>query len=110
MASLPEEYRQKASEQRELSKQLVEDPKLLEKPKLLVAAIAGQVNATVLSSLADVMDYLRVTTGQDSRLQRLNDIVTRANALRTAAARGDWSELDKMTEGEEPANGGSVQP
>lgn len=107
--SLPDDYRAKAVEQRALANQLLEKPDLMQSPKLLVAAIAGQVNATVYDGLADMMDYLSASGQQDGRMNRLRVIMTRNDAIRKAAAKGqasgDWSLFDKLVAEEQSSNG-----
>lgn len=109
MATLPEEYRQKAQEQRELSLELLKAPDVLTSATKLVSAIAGQINATVLTGLADLMDYQRVTTGQDSRVQKMQAYMERNALIRNAAAKGqasgDWSDWEKLVGAGDPING-----
>ena len=104
--SLPDEFRALAKEQKEVANALIAegvlvkpsaDPNEPDDYTMLIAAIAGQVNATLYNALADMADHLRrveQVNANDARLQarlKLND------QIRIAAAKGNWDEFDKLT-------------
>ena len=101
MATLSESFRQHAVEQRKASNVLMEaNPTLGQiSTEKLVASIVGQVNANALETMADALDYLQKTAGSDGLLDRRRKILERNDAIRTAAAKGDWNEFDKLVSG-----------
>jgi hypothetical protein len=94
--TLPETYRQRAKEQRDAANGLIDEPDILSNATKLISAIVGHVNASVMESLADVMDYQRGAAGVDSATAKRHAIIQRNEAIRLAAARGDWSEFDRL--------------
>lgn len=112
--SLADSFRSRAKQQRDLANELITTQPLIRQDadgkfdaQNLVTAIVGHLNATILETNADAMDYLRVTTGEDSLISRRKRIMERNDAIRTAAARGDWEEFDRLAAGDDPA--GSVE-
>lgn len=107
MAGLPDDYRARAKEQVAASAALFEEGDFDSNAKKQALAIIGQVNATVLTGLADVMDYLRQTTGADSAMARRKLILEKNDEIRKAAANGDWKKFDQITGAADPANAGT---
>ncbi|WP_068130847.1 hypothetical protein [Roseimaritima ulvae] len=110
--SFPDELRSRAVEQRKLANALITDKQLIRAvvepdgttrtdATNLLMAIVGQINATILESTADSLDYLRVATGEDSMVARRKAILERNDAVRTAAAigstTGNWDEFNRLT-------------
>ncbi len=102
--SLADDFRARAKEQAESSAAIfaLPDVDFDASPKKQALFIVGQVNATVLKSLADAMDYLSKTTGSTSLTQRIMSRLASNDALRTAAARGDWDAFDKLVNSNDP--------
>ena len=103
--SLPTEFRQRAAQQRAASSVLVDADDFEQKPRNQVAAIVGQLNATIYDALADTIDYLRGGEKIDMLADRRRAILERNDAIRRAAASGNWDEFDRLT-----GNAGTSSP
>jgi hypothetical protein len=114
--SLADSFRERATEQRNLANGIVDRPlvKVVVNEdgtqefdaKNLLVAIVGHLNATILETAADQMDYLRVSTGDDSLAARRRKIMEQNDAIRRAAASGNWVEFDRLAAGADPASPG----
>ncbi len=103
--SLADDFRARAKDQAEASAAIfaLPDADFAASPKKQALAIIGQVNATTLRTVADAMDYLSRTIGSDSVTARLAAKLAENNAIRSAAAKGDWDEFNRIvTTGTEP--------
>jgi len=106
MAGLPDSFRQRGKESNDASRAMLEAGDFEQSAHKQAMAIIGQVNAALFFALADMMDYLRTTTGTDSALERRRAILQRNDAIRKAAATGNWDEFDRLTAGDDPASTG----
>ena len=97
--SLSDKFRQKASDQSAASLQMFEAEDFERSAKKQALAVIGQVNATLLDGLADVVDHLTLLAasgGGQANEKRLTILRTN-DAIRRAAAKGDWSEFDRLS-------------
>jgi hypothetical protein len=98
--SLPDDYRSRAQLQRGIANELLGEADILTNPTKFVSAIVGQVNATVLEGLADAMDYLRLANVEkpeaEHQFARHRKLSEHNNAIRRAAALGDWAAFDRL--------------
>ena len=101
--TLPDDFRARAKIQRDLANQLLTETDVLTNPTKLVSSIVGQINATVLETQADMMDFMRLTAAQDAAIGQRSALIAKMNSARMAAARGDWDEFDRLS-------GGDAQP
>jgi hypothetical protein len=113
--NLSTDFRQRAVQQRDASFVLVNADDFEQKPRNQVAAIVGQLNATIYDALADTIDYLRGGERIDAIADRRRAILERNDAIRRAAASGNWNEFDRLTgntttdsPGGDEADGGSL--
>lgn len=99
MAAISDDFRARAKQQAEASIALFDSADFDAKPKTQALAIIGQVNATLYTALADMADYLRTSAGADRLSARTGTLLKRNDAIRQAAAKGDWVEFDKLVNG-----------
>ena len=100
--SLAEEFRQRAKEQIGGSSALFEADDFERSAKKQALAVIGQVNATVLEGLADVVDLLDTIatlggSGSSPANERRVKLLKVNDAIRKAAAKRDWNEFDRLT-------------
>jgi hypothetical protein len=70
----------------------------------VVRAVKAAIVPELLLVLADMLDVLENTQTLDGTLGRLQQIARRNNAVRLAAANGDWDAIDRIvTEATAPA-------
>jgi hypothetical protein len=99
------ELHRRASDQRAAAAVMLESVDLGTEPKKQVTAIVGFCTANVLDALADVLDYLRESPGLDAKMAERRKIMERNDAIRRAAAKGDWAEFDRLVGDSGPAPG-----
>lgn len=73
----------------------------------LVRAVKCAVLPELLNSLADMLDVLENQETLDGTLGRLQKIAKRNQAVRLAAAKGDWDAIDRILDGDINADAGS---
>ena len=95
--NLSTDFRERAEQQRAAATVVLESTEFDRNPRKQAAAIVGQVNATVFDALADMVDYLRNCEKIDDVAARRRAILERNDAIRRAAAVGNWDEFDKLT-------------
>jgi hypothetical protein len=66
----------------------------------LVRATKAAVVPELLMTLADMLDVLENQETLDGTLGRLQKIAKRNNAVRLAAAKGDWDAIDRIASGD----------
>lgn len=110
--SLSDKWREKAASNTEGSNALFDEADFATNPKKQVLATIGQVNATIYSALADLLDDLSVqrSAGADAVTEKRRAMLRRTNDIRTAAARGDWDEFDRLAAGDGPAEPSGDEP
>jgi hypothetical protein len=114
MSALSESFRKKASDQVAASAPLFDEPDFDTNAKKQALAIIGQVNATVLTSLADVLESGRLNSSASAIRDSVGASSNLNNAIRLAAARatvtGDWNEFDRLASGGSTSgtNGGAT--
>lgn len=118
MTTLAEDFREKAKQNVEGSTTLFDAPDFAADAKKQAMAVIGQVNATVYSALADMMDYQQLSASADAAMERRRAVIKRNHEIRiaasNAAATGDWNEFDRLVNSDrnpavgEPANGGGA--
>ena len=105
--SLADELRAQAIEERATANTIVTSRPLIktsEAPdgtleldaKNLLVAVIGHVNATIFEQIADLMDYQRITIGEDSTVARQEARAMKYDAIRRAAAAQDWTTFDEL--------------
>lgn len=94
---LAEDFRARAKAQREAANTLLGAADLKSNAEKQIAATVGQVNATLLEALADVLDYQKAADRLSPLAARRQTILEKNNAVRIAAARGQWEEFDRLT-------------
>lgn len=99
MSGLSEDFRSRAATQAEASAALFNEPDFQTNAKKQALAIIGQVNSTIYGGLADMLDTLPKAMGSESMLARRLESLRRNDAIRKAAAKGEWSEFDKLVAG-----------
>lgn len=115
MAGIADDFRARSKANAEASETLMKANDFgPSKPIPFASAIIGQVNATIYLALADMMDFTRLSTGLDATSQRRMKILEINNAIRVAAAKGDWDGFDKLSAGlgtiDEPATDPHASP
>lgn len=100
MSGLADDFRLKAKAQVQATGVLIEN--LDQQQKGLVAAIVGQVNGALYMALADMLDYQAREATLDVGLARMAANLKKTDAIRKAAASGDWNEYDRLVAGGEP--------
>lgn len=104
------EFRNRARQQREAANVLLAGSEILTDPKKQVAATVGHVASHLFDALADLVEYQQADLEGDTMASRRRAILERNNAIRKAAARGDWNEFDRLTgitPGDSADSGGS---
>jgi hypothetical protein len=64
---------------------------------LQVMAIVGKVGAMVLEGDADILDAMWAQTVLDPLMEKRRALMEKNDAIRRAAATGDWSGFDKLS-------------
>lgn len=106
MTKLSDDFRQRAKTNAEGSNTLLAAEDFDTSPKKQALAIIGQVNATIYSALADMMD---LGTGRHSALaDSVSSRLALNSALRTAAAKGEWDEFNRLAGATGVADGGAT--
>lgn len=120
--SLADDFRQKSQASLDVSNAILESQLFqLEENTVLkqaVFAIIGQIKGITLSALADMIDHDPLSaiaekdTKMDARLAILKKHAELNNAIRIAAAKGNWDEFDRITgeiagDNGEPTSSGS---
>ena len=106
MAELSDVFRRRSQEQAASSAALFDEEDFDENPKKQALAIIGQVNATVLDAFADVLDnstLLGKSAAASALFERRKKVLERNDAIRMAAAKGEWDEFDRLAAGGEPS-------
>jgi hypothetical protein len=113
--TLADDFRSRAEEQRESAHSLLGAVDIETSASKRITAVVGFVNASTLEALADLADYLR----QGVQLTRLSDRQRKAleknDAIRIAAATGDWNRFDELISergaaGSDGTEGGNPSP
>jgi hypothetical protein len=102
--SLADEFRTRAKEHRDAANSLIDASAILT-DRNHVAATVGHVTAQLYTALADMEDYHHRAEEVESATARRRAILERNDAIRKAAARGDWDEFDRLTGIESDASG-----
>ena len=107
MAKLSDEFRKRAADQSSASAGLFDEDDFTKNPKKQALAIIGQVNSTLYSALADMLDSpQRLTDVPDGIAARTEKAIARQKALRDAMAAGfnsgKWDEFDRLASGGDP--------
>lgn len=95
--NLGDMFRARAKEYRDAANSVLEAPGFGTDPKILVTVIVGHVHANTLECIADLSEYLRSADQLDANALRRRAILEKNNAIRQAAARGDWAAFDRLT-------------
>lgn len=106
MTKLSDEFRQKSKDQATASAALFEEADFGDNAKKQALAVIGQVNSTIYSALADMMDSGRHSALADSLESRLKFNA----AVRMAAANGDSNEFDRLVSAAGAIDGGGAAP
>lgn len=96
--ALADHFRAKAKLQRDAANTLLGAGDFDTSAEKQVAATVGQVNANTLEALADLIEYQHATESGGSLAAKRRAILERNDAIRRAAARGQWDEFDRLTE------------
>jgi len=96
VSALGDEFRRRAKDQREAANTILAAADLQTSAEKQITATVGHVNANLLDALADLVDYDQAKNGADRLAVRRLTILERNDAIRTAAARGDWAEFDRL--------------
>ena len=94
----PDSYRKRAQEQHELASKLIEEADLLTNKTKLVSTIIGFVNFNLFSAVADILEEIQSQSSlvHDPLMDQRKEILKRNSEIRHAAAKGDWSEFDRL--------------
>ena len=103
MAGLSETFRARAKNFRDASMALLDSPELSTNVQKQVAATVGQVSATVLDALADVVDLQGSVKSPVEEINKRSESLKLNAAIRKAAATaydtGNWDEYDRLVAG-----------
>lgn len=102
MAELSETFRRRSKEQSESSLALFAEADFDTNAKKQAMFVIGQVNATMLDALADVLDngtLLGKSAAASALFERRRKVLERNDAIRLAAAKGEWDEFDRLAAG-----------
>ena len=108
MPTLGDDFRVRAAEQHQAALTLLESTEFATDPKKRAAFVVGKVTANTLQLLGELVDYLHGTEVMTVAEARRAEIMERNDAIRNAAAAGEWSEFDRLVKefGTEGGSGG----
>jgi hypothetical protein len=99
MTDLAQDFERRAKEQTEAAQTLIEAADFNTDPKKQTLFVVGKVTGKFLHALAELTAYLKATDQLDEAAARRQEIVERSNAIRTAAALGNWDEVNRLAAG-----------
>lgn len=111
MAGLADELRQRSKDTAASANTLFESDDFEISVKKQSLFVIGQVKASLFSTLAEVLeelDYNARAREQTSQWDKRAEVLKRNEAIRRAAASGDWDEYDRIVKGGELATGGNA--
>lgn len=97
-------FTSKAAEYRNQSAMLMDADDLDTNTTKQIAATVGLVSANMFEGLA-MLAAMMGAPAPDPAMERRRAILERNDAIRTAAARGDWDEFDKLVSGNGASGG-----
>jgi len=110
MAGLAETLRQRAKETALAATSMLDAEDFETSAKKQSLFIIGQVNANTFATMADVLEQIELTARTQTAeaiIERRASVLKRNDAIRRAAASGDWNEYDRLAAGGELAGVGS---
>jgi hypothetical protein len=97
--ALSDDFRTKAKQNIEYSAPLFDEPDFATNPRKQAMAVIGQVNATMLSALADMLEQSSAPAGADPLVSVLSRHIARNAAIRKAAFSGTDAEFNDAING-----------
>ena len=96
MQSLGENFRSRSAEQHENALALLKSPEFITDPEKQAMFVVGKLTANVLHVLGEMVDYLDGAGKMNAADDRRTKILERNDAIRNAAASGNWEEFDRL--------------
>ena len=102
MATLADNFRAKAKQYIDASSVLLASDEYKTDVTKQISIVVAQVNANTFQSLADIVDWHDRGNRVGGMIDRAGLLLKKNDAIRKAAASGNWDEFDKLVNGGEP--------
>lgn len=109
MSRLAKQYRDLAAEHNSAARSLYDSDTFITDTRKQTNAVVGFVSSKLYHALADMVEYFEGKEQLDPKIAQRKAILERNEAIRKAAARGDWDEFDKLSAGSSNEQGGDKE-
>jgi hypothetical protein len=99
MNALATKFRESAREKSDLADKIMAETSFAADPKNQITVVVGKVVAHMLVALADVLEFQDGARQIDGKAERRRQSLEKNDAIRRAAAAGNWDEFDQLVAG-----------